>query len=315
MHPDDIKPTMKTHPYSNLSDYKLLRKLASGAFGEVHEAIHTPTNHIFAIKIEKHTENKQLKHEYLMYKKLQKSFTPWLSKIFAFGQIFNNNFFLNAMVMEKLGNSLEQYFVICRKQFSLKTTLMLGEMVLNRIEFLHCKGIIHRDVKPDNFVFGLRENYKHHLYVLDLGLAKEFRNSKNYTHIPFKTGKSLVGTARYCSLNTHLGIEQSRRDDLEAVGYCLIYFYKGKLPWQGLQAKNKAEKYEKIKQMKYTTTLHELCEGMPEEFINFMNYVRHLNFDENPDYCYLRKLLKTMMQKNDYRCDYQFDWFVQNKLN
>jgi hypothetical protein len=121
----------------------------------------------------------------------------------------------------------------------------------------------------------------------------------------------LTGTARYASLNTHLGYEQSRRDDLEGLGYVLIYFLKGKLPWQGLPAKTKKEKYDKIKEKKQTTTIEELCKGFPEEFSKYLNYCRSLNFEDKPCISDLRRLFKNLMKKKEYEYDYMFDWVLK----
>jgi len=126
--------------------------------------------------------------------------------------------------------------------------------MVTRIEYFHRMHILHRDVKPDNFLMGRNRN-PHLLYIIDYGLAKKYRDSRSLTHIPYREGKNLTGTARYASINTHVGIEQSRRDDLESVGHVLIYLLKGQLPWQGLQAANNKEKYRKIRQVKQDTPI------------------------------------------------------------
>ena len=132
---------------------------------------------------------------------------------------------------------------------------------------MHSRHLIHRDVKPDNFLIGKGKN-KNQVYVIDFGLAKRFRDPKTGDHIPYKDGKSLTGTARYASIYTHLGIEQSRRDDLEAIGYVLMYLNTGSLPWQGLKAKTQKEKYQKIMEKKISTSLEELCKDFPGIEIN-----------------------------------------------
>lgn len=130
-------------------------------------------------------------------------------------------------------------------------------------------------------------------------------------HILYKDGKSMIGTARYASINTHLGIEQSRRDDLESVGYVLLYFLRGELPWQGLKAKNMKEKYEKIKEKKISISVDFLCKGFPTEIKNFVCYVRNLQFDDRPDYKALKKLFRTIAEREKFEYDFQFDWVVK----
>ena len=156
----------------------------------------------------------------------------------------------NILIMDLLDHSLEDLFNYCNRHFSLLTTLMAVDQMISRIEFIHSRNFIHRDVKPDNFIMG-RGNKKYQLYAIDFGLAKRYRDPRTGIHIPYKDGKSLTGTARYTSINTHLGIEQARRDDIEALGYILIYFMKGNLPCQGMKARNIKEKYEKIKEKNY----------------------------------------------------------------
>lgn len=180
---------------------------------------------------------------------------------------------------------------------------------------MHTKNIIHRDIKPDNFLVGIGKK-QHIIYVIDFGLAKQYRDKKTGNHIPIREGKSLTGTARYASLNTHLGVEQSRRDDLESIGYILVYLTLGSLPWQGLPVKTKKEKYEKIKELKSKITVESLCKNCPPEFAEYINFCRKLGFVENPDYAYLRKLLKNVLVKQGYEYDYVFDWLLQkNHLN
>lgn len=159
--------------------------------------------------------------------------------------------------MDNLGASLEELFRKCQRRFSLKTVLMLADQMIQRVEYMHSRLYLHRDIKPDNFLMGLGKR-QHYVYIIDFGLTKKYRNPKTGQHIPYKDGKSLTGTARYASLNTHIGIEQSRRDDLECLGFVLIYFLKGGLPWQGVKAKTRKEKYEMIKGMKVKVPIEDL---------------------------------------------------------
>ena len=133
-------------------------------------------------------------------------------------------------------------------------------------------------------------------------------------HIPYRDGKSLTGTARYASINTHLGVEQSRRDDIEALGYIMVYFLRGSLPWQGMVINDPKKKYDKIKQLKYDIKLEDLCAGLPKECIKFIQYARDMKFEDRPDYSYLRHLLRSAAQKNGLVFDNtKFDWIVKEK--
>ena len=181
------------------------------------------------------------------------------------------------MVMDMLGKSLEDLMQETRRKFDLKSVLHIAVQMIKIIKVIHEERIIHRDIKPDNYLMGATESTKNTLYMIDFGLAKCYKSSDG-EHIPFKDGKNLTGTARYASLNTHIGYEQSRRDDLECIGHVLLYFLKGSLPWQGLPGRSKAEKYANIKKKKKEVKVDELCKDQPEEFKEFMHYCKGLAF-------------------------------------
>lgn len=146
--------------------------------------------------------------------------------------------------------------------------------------------------------------------LLILVWQKKYRDPKTHQHIPYNEHKNLTGTARYASINTHLGIEQSRRDDLESLGFVLMYFNRGSLPWQGLRARTKREKYERIREKKMSTPIDLLTKGYPVEFAQYLRYCRQLRFDDKPDYDYLRRLFKELFYRSGYKMDKKFDWTV-----
>jgi len=286
--------------------FRLGRKIGSGSFGDVYIGTNVQTGEEVAIKL----ESIKSKHPQLLYESK-------LYKILAGGVGMPNVHWYgvegdyNVMVIDLLGPSLEDLFSFCNRKFSLKTVLMLADQMINRIEYVHAKNFIHRDIKPDNFLIGLGKK-ANQVHIIDFGLAKKYRDPKTQQHIPYREGKNLTGTARYASVNTHLGIEQSRRDDLEAIGYVLMYFNRGSLPWQGLKANGKKEKYEKIMEKKMSTPVEVLCKHFPTEFVTYLNYCRSLRFEDRPDYAYLRRLLKDLFFREGYQYDFVFDWTVLN---
>lgn len=183
--------------------------------------------------------------------------------------------------------------------------------MLKRIEFCHSRNIIHRDIKPDNFVMeALKGPKAKNLVLVDFGLAKKFQSTKQ-VHIPFKEGKLLTGTARYASCNVHRGYEQSRRDDLEAMAYLFMYFLRGNLPWMNLKASTLAEKFEKIKEKKLSISAEEICHGFPEQFEKYLTYCKELKFDEKPDYKYLRNYFKELFDSLNFSFDHNYDWTLK----
>ncbi|RKP20695.1 kinase-like protein [Rozella allomycis CSF55] len=263
--------------------YRLGKKLGSGSFGEIYLGTNIATEENVAIKIEKtNTKHPQLEYEARVYKYLAGG--TGIPNIRWYGQEAE----FNCMVLDLLGPSLEDLFTYCKRKFTLKTVVMLAEQL--------------KDIKPDNFLMGTgrRANIVH---VIDFGLAKRFRDPRTHMHIPYRENKNLTGTARYASISTHLGI-----DDLESIGYVLIYFLKGSLPWQGLRAATKKQKYDKIQDKKLSTPIEVLCRGLPMEFQSYLNYVRALRFDDKPDYAHLKKLFSDLMAKEGMSMDYRFDW-------
>ena len=213
--------------------------------------------------------------------------------------------------MELLGRSLDKLYSLCKKSFDMKTIIKIAIQMIERIEFIHSKGIIHRDIKPANFLVGLKKK-KNIIYLIDYGLSKRYIDKNTKEHIAYKEGKGLTGTARYVSLFTHQGIEQSRRDDIEGIAYNLIYLAKGKLPWQGVRAKNKKEKHKKIMEKKLMYSPEDLCFGLPEEFPILLNYARSLEFQQKPDYDGIKKLFKDLFVAKKFVLDWKFCWDEKN---
>ncbi|KAK8792924.1 hypothetical protein WA158_005088 [Blastocystis sp. Blastoise] len=284
------------------SVFRLGKKIGSGAFGDIYNGVNTDTNEEVAIKIEqKKNPNPQLLFESKLYSVFQGGIG--IPRMYWYG----TEGAYNVLVMELLGPNLEDMYNYCNRKFSLKTILMLAQEMILRLEFVHSRNFIHRDIKPENFLLGSK-THPNVVYIIDFGLSKKYRNPLTKSHIKFVENKSLTGTPRYASLNNHLGMEQSRRDDLEALGFVLMYFLRGKLPWQGLNAANKKQKYERITRTKQSITFEELCNGYPSEFCTYLTYCRGLKFDETPNYEYLRGLFSTCMIKNNFKDDGIYDW-------
>ncbi|KAA3486136.1 casein kinase I-like [Gossypium australe] len=332
--------------------FRLGRKIGSGSFGEIYLGTNIQTNEEVAIKL----MFGALDTLVYVYDKTRRRY-GWHSRqeedtlgvillflmpanidfpyliFFLSAGIPNVRWFgvegdYNVMVMDLLGPSLEDLFNFCSRKLSLKSVLMLADQMINRVEFVHSKSFLHRDIKPDNFIMGLGRR-ANQVYMIDFGLAKKYRDSSHqhisYSlwctcetiyiyillgHVHFRENKNLTGTARYASMNTHLGIEQSRRDDLESLGYVLMYFLRGSLPWQGLKAGTKKQKYEKISEKKVSTSIEALCRGYPTEFASYFHYCRSLRFDDKPDYSYLKRIFRDLFIREGFQFDYVFDWTI-----
>jgi serine/threonine protein kinase len=211
--------------------------------------------------------------------------------------------------MDLLGPSLEDVLAMCGGTLSLKSVLMLADQMITMLEHIHSKNLIHRDIKPENFVIGLGDD-ENRLHAIDYGLAKKYRDVKTFEHIPYKENKPFAGTARYASTHTHQGIEQSRRDDMEAVGNVLVYLAKGSLPWQQTTAGTKQEHFQQMGEKKSSTSIADLCESLPSAFVSYFESCRSLRFDQKPNYHNLRALFKKALAELEYEADSVFDWML-----
>jgi len=287
--------------------YRLVEKLGEGTFGMIFKC--ESTDGLCAFKFEKKRYGRRslLKAESEVMIELKGFGIP---KIISY--IENDDY--NIMIMELLGKSLEvlaqQY---ADEKLSLKTCCMLGIEMLKILKKVHDNHFIHRDIKPDNFAIGYSDQSQ--LYLIDFGLAKQYRNAKTLQQKPMQKNKKLTGTARYASINALRGYDQSRRDDLESIGYVLAYLLRGNLPWQGIVVKTKEEKYAKILYRKQSITSEQLFFGFPNELCTYINYCKNLGYEEEPKYDYLTDLFKNIIQNQLHEeIDYKYDW-LQNDID
>ena len=282
--------------------YTIMKKLGEGSFGHIYSAKENATNNMYAIKLEnKNRSQNLLESEAYIMSYLN---GPRIPMVKSFG--YTGDY--NVLIMELMGKSLEDLFEsMPTKKMSIRCVCNLGYQMVEILEYIHNKHIIHRDIKPDNFVMGKGIKSKN-LYLLDFGLAKKYRSSSTLKHYPLLKRKHLTGTARYASINALNGYTQSRRDDLEAVGYVLAYFLLGKLPWQGMLNKNKDERYKKIMEIKRDTDPHDLCKGLPSEFEKYISYTRSLEYEQDPDYNMLKQLFLKVLSDEGFCFDHYYDW-------
>ena len=287
--------------------YKVLEILGEGSFGFVYKGKNMLNKELVALKFEEWKKKGDLLENEAFFLYNLKGFG--IPEVKSFGICGK----YKILVQTLLGKSLEDIFEALDHRFTLKDICMIGIQLIDRFEYIHSKYIIHRDMKPDNIVFDYQTNKI--IYLIDFGLAKKYRSSRTGKHIQFSITNRLTGTVRYTSVNSNRGKEQSRRDDLESLGYVLIYFAnQGYLPWQGLNITNKIKRYKQIYLIKKNIKPEKLCKGLPEEFCIFIKYVKNLKFEENPDYNYLRSLFINIMNKRNYKNDLNFSWLGNRNI-
>lgn len=281
--------------------YQLKTFLGKGSFGEVYEVEDTSSHKRYAAKLESAAAlHQMLSPEARILKNLQGM--TGVPSLVWFGSEEQHN----VLIMQLLGPTLQALVEQSKGKFSLKTTLLLGEQMVHRLEALHNLSYLHRDIKPENFAIGLDNPTL--VFVLDFGLSKKYRDSSTHQHIPCRENKGLVGTAKFVSINTHMGMEQSRRDDLESLAYMLVNFVKGALPWQNVTAQTSGEKNRRIMEVKLNMAATVLCKDLPMELASFLSYTKGLRFEEQPDYFFLRRLFRDVLIREKMHTELVFDW-------
>ena len=286
------------------SRYRIREQIGGGSFGTIYRGDDVKTGNLIAVKIESHDVTvPQLSNESKVYTALQGGVN--VPRHHYFGR---DNHHGLALVMDLEGTSIEELKKSCGGKMTLKTVLMLADQMIGAVEYMHNRGFIHRDIKPDNFVLGT-ENKENQLFLIDYGLSKNYRMPDG-SHIVFQDGKPMTGTARYASINTLRGQEQSRRDDLESLAYIFFYLLNGALPWMNTRAPTNQIKYDKILAVKTITSPEELTfdNNLPEEFAKFLTMTRELGFSQTPDYTMYRNMFRDLFIRKGYIYDYKYDW-------
>jgi len=282
--------------------YRLEGLIGKGSFGAVFEAKNIVTGEAVAVKLDS-KDSAVLRNEARVYKLLSE--ITGLPKLRAYGRHDGTTY----LVLDRLGPSIEDLRYQCGSKFSLKSCIMFGISALTRLEKVHDCGVIHRDIKPDNFLIGNGADGKRIIHMIDFGLARRYLDEHG-EHIPVKSGRKLTGTVRYASINVHEGHTPSRRDDLESLGYVILYLMEGSLPWQEIKNGSKEARNLEIGAMKSSDKVYNLFPDAPGEMGIWIDYCRSLEFDEDPDYKYLRGLLTNLFKHHGFEMDGLYDWNV-----
>jgi len=286
--------------------FDIKHSIGSGSYSDVHIGVDRHTGQSIAAKFEwqKAEKTNKLLAEAKLYENFADS-TGQVPRALWHGSEGE----YNIMVTDLLGLSLEDHFKTCGRRFGLKTVSMLAMQMIDRLDFVHALGILHRDIKPQNFLMGL-DHEASKVYIIDFGLSKRYRDPVTDKHVPMQEKKGMTGTVRYTSMNLHDGLEPSRRDDLISTGYVLMYFNLGKLPWQGIDGPTKKVKQKRIGRCKQRTGFEDLCKGVPNQFLRYFTYCDALSFEDKPDYAFLKQLFVDLLEDEGFQDDGLFDWMA-----
>ena len=289
--------------------YKPIEQISQGSYSVIYEGINIENDERVAIKLESRNtsnENQILERE-IFYLYLLRH-TPGIVKIITTGKTKKYNILIEPL----LGPTLYTLFLDHNKNFTIKDICQIAIQCITRLESVHKKGIIHCDIKPENFLIGLRD--KRIIYLIDFGLSKKYRSDRTKKHIQFTITKTMIGTARYASMNALSGLQLSRRDDLESLSYVILYFLTKKLPWQGITAKSLDKRYKKIYEKKSELESWEKFKIIPIEIQNFVKYCRNLGFSEEPNYKLMKKFFYDLLDKMELEDDKNFSWIIDKSI-
>ena len=290
--------------------YRLKKLIFTSKSNFVYEGFNEKENEPVAVKLEYRKAKMHFLESEAYFLFNLKGFG--IPKLISFGK----SYLFNILIEELFGLSLHILMIIKTDKIKdrLKNVCMIALQVLDRLEYIHSRNIIHRDIKPSNFVIGRKDEKT--IYLIDFGFARKFRSSRTGKHIKYKNLNYTVGSLRYLSRKANIGYEQSRRDDLESSGYMLVFLATGYLPWLEYDRLNNMsflEKYNIVYKLKCSISPEQLCKGLPNEFINYIKYCRDLEFEQDPNYDYLRSLFTSILTKNNQKNDLNFFWTLNKK--
>ena len=288
--------------------YKPIKLIGKGAFSRIYSTIKLEDKSVFAMKVEKKNPQKKMLEIEAYHLYLLQGFG--IPKLITFGR--NKNY--DILIESLLGKTLFEIFIKHKKPCDIINTCLIAIQLIERLEFIHSKNLIYRDVKPENFMIGLKDPDV--LYIIDFGLCKKYRSSKTGKHLQQRDTKKFTGTLKYSSADVVKGKESSRKDDLISLGYVIIYLYKRHLPWNSDFLSLNKKTYFNLVKSKETNHNGEIFENIPEEITKFVKYAQNLKFEEDPDYDYMKGLFRALLSKNNYDIQkLKFSWIKENDMN